>query len=101
MVLAQLLDPRQWRPPEDRKFVLNIEQIAELCEDAERIFKDEPTVLHLHGKFVFPVTLSFHSGPKYQHWNLCDADFGSIRQSPAVIGVGQFDMLWLQGEGMD
>lgn len=49
IVLAELLEPRQWQPPEDRKFILSLEQIVELCEQAEQIFKEEPTVLRLQG----------------------------------------------------
>jgi len=47
LVLRELLNPRQWRPSEDRKFALDAEQINELCDAAERIFKDEPSVLRL------------------------------------------------------
>ena len=49
MVLRELLIPRQWKPPEDRKFVLDAEQINELCETAERILREEPSVLRLTG----------------------------------------------------
>lgn len=49
LVLRELLNPRQWRPSEDRKFALDAEQINELCDAAERIFKDEPSVLRLKG----------------------------------------------------
>ena len=52
LVLRELLNPRQWRAPEDRKFHLDAEQINELCDAAERIFKDEPSVLRLRGKFT-------------------------------------------------
>eukprot|EP00884_Botryococcus_braunii_P021759 jgi/Botrbrau1/8267/Bobra.0001s0018.1 len=47
IVLAELLEPRQWQPPEDRKFVLSLDQVVELCDRAELIFQEEPTVLHL------------------------------------------------------
>jgi hypothetical protein len=50
LVLRELLNPRQWRAPEDRKFHLDAEQINELCDAAERIFKDEPSVLRLRGE---------------------------------------------------
>ena len=49
LVLRELLVPRQWKPPEDRKFVLDAEQINELCETAERILREEPSVLRLTG----------------------------------------------------
>ncbi len=49
LVLRELLAPRQWKAPEDRRFFLDHEQISELCEAAEAIFKDEPSVLHLKG----------------------------------------------------
>lgn len=49
LVLRELLNPRQWRPADDRKFALDAEQINELCDTAERILKDEPSVLRLRG----------------------------------------------------
>ena len=49
LVLRELLNPRQWKPPEDRKFTLDAEQINELCETAERILREEPSVLRLTG----------------------------------------------------
>lgn len=49
LVLRELLHPRTWKPSEDRSFILNAEQINELCDEAERIFRDEPTVLQLQG----------------------------------------------------
>jgi len=49
LVLRELLNPRQWKPPEDRAFALDAEQINALCDDAERIFRDEPSVLRLRG----------------------------------------------------
>lgn len=48
-VIDALLKPRQWAAPQDRRFFLSAEEISELCEDAEKIFKDEPTVLELDG----------------------------------------------------
>jgi hypothetical protein len=47
-----LLHPRTWKPPEDRSFLLDAEQINELCDVAERIFRDEPSVLQLQGAWV-------------------------------------------------
>jgi protein phosphatase len=49
LVLRELLHPRTWKPSEDRSFILNAEQINELCDEAERIFRDEATVLQLQG----------------------------------------------------
>ncbi|CAD7705298.1 unnamed protein product [Ostreobium quekettii] len=46
-VIDMLLNPRQWSPPMDRRFFLSAEEISELCEEAENIFKKEPTVLSL------------------------------------------------------
>ena len=57
MVLRELLMPRQWKPPEDRKFVLDAEQINELCETAERILREEPSVLRLTGAPPAPTNL--------------------------------------------
>lgn len=60
-VLADLLKPRGWKPPVRRQFILDCGEIAELCENAERIFAREPSVLQikapvkifgdLHGQF--------------------------------------------------
>jgi hypothetical protein len=49
LVLRELLHPRTWKPSEDRSFILNAEQINELCDEAELIFRDEATVLQLQG----------------------------------------------------
>ena len=49
LVLREFLNPRQWKPPEDRTFALDAEQISALCDEAERIFRDEPSVLRLRG----------------------------------------------------
>ena len=49
-VLRELLDPRHWKAPEDRKFVLDASQIAELCDQAESIFREETSVLKLRGE---------------------------------------------------
>ena len=48
-VLRELLIPRQWKPSEDRSFFLDAEQINTLCDQAERVFLEEPTVLRLRG----------------------------------------------------
>ncbi|KAL0914409.1 hypothetical protein M5K25_014753 [Dendrobium thyrsiflorum] len=60
-VIANLLRPRGWKPPVRRQFFLDCNEIADLCESAERIFSSEPTVLQikapvkifgdLHGQF--------------------------------------------------
>ncbi|KAH7295189.1 hypothetical protein KP509_27G036500 [Ceratopteris richardii] len=46
-VISQLLRPRGWKPPLHRQFILDCNEIVELCECAERIFSMEPTVLQL------------------------------------------------------
>ncbi|PPR80381.1 hypothetical protein GOBAR_AA40332 [Gossypium barbadense] len=46
-VIAHLLKPRGWKPPVRRQFFLDCNEIADLCESAERIFAAEPTVLQL------------------------------------------------------
>ncbi|XP_022756031.1 serine/threonine-protein phosphatase BSL3-like isoform X1 [Durio zibethinus] len=46
-VIAHLLKPRGWKPPVRRQFSLDCNEIADLCESAERIFAVEPTVLQL------------------------------------------------------
>ena len=50
-VLRELLLPRQWKPPEDRSFFLDAEQVNSLCDQAERMFMEEPTVLRLRGEW--------------------------------------------------
>ncbi|EPS70499.1 hypothetical protein M569_04238, partial [Genlisea aurea] len=46
-VLAHLLKPRGWKPPVRRQFFLDCNEVADLCDNAERIFASEPTVLQL------------------------------------------------------
>ncbi|CAA7053336.1 unnamed protein product [Microthlaspi erraticum] len=46
-VIAHLLKPRGWKPPVRRQFFLDCNEIADLCDSAERIFSGEPTVLQL------------------------------------------------------
>ncbi|KAJ4758912.1 Serine/threonine-protein phosphatase [Rhynchospora pubera] len=46
-VIGHLLRPRGWRPPVQRQFLLDCNEIAELCDTAERLFANEPTVLQL------------------------------------------------------
>jgi hypothetical protein len=41
------LKPRGWKPPVRRQFFLDCNEIADLCDSAERIFASEPTVLQL------------------------------------------------------
>ncbi|KAJ9685018.1 hypothetical protein PVL29_017161 [Vitis rotundifolia] len=60
-VIAQLLKPRGWKPPVCRQFFLDCNEIGDLCDTAERIFSNEPSVLvvkapvkifgDLHGQF--------------------------------------------------
>ncbi|KAJ6796701.1 serine/threonine-protein phosphatase BSL3-like isoform X3 [Iris pallida] len=60
-VIAHLLKPRGWKPPVQRQFFLDCNEIADLCDSAERIFSSEPSVLQikapvkifgdLHGQF--------------------------------------------------
>ncbi|GAX81721.1 hypothetical protein CEUSTIGMA_g9149.t1 [Chlamydomonas eustigma] len=47
-IINELLRPRTWKAPEDRHFFLNAQDIGELCDNAERIFREEKTVLELH-----------------------------------------------------
>ncbi|KAK6235291.1 hypothetical protein SCA6_010628 [Theobroma cacao] len=46
-VIAHLLKPRGWKPPVRRQFFLDCNEIADLCDSAERIFSTEPSVLQL------------------------------------------------------
>lgn len=48
-MLRELLNPRHWKAPEERKFMLDPERINELCDTAERILREEPSVLRLSG----------------------------------------------------
>eukprot|EP00252_Welwitschia_mirabilis_P026986 TRINITY_DN906_c0_g1_i2.p1 TRINITY_DN906_c0_g1~~TRINITY_DN906_c0_g1_i2.p1 ORF type:complete len:944 (-),score=234.90 TRINITY_DN906_c0_g1_i2:748-3579(-) len=60
-ILTYLLKPRGWKPPVRRQFFLDCNEISELCDGAERIFSQEPSVLQikapvkifgdLHGQF--------------------------------------------------
>ncbi|BFI43553.1 protein phosphatase [Marchantia polymorpha subsp. ruderalis] len=60
-VLSHLLKPRGWKPPVKRQFFMEYNEIAELCDTAERWFAREPSVLQikapvkifgdLHGQF--------------------------------------------------
>ncbi|XP_010263036.1 PREDICTED: serine/threonine-protein phosphatase BSL3 [Nelumbo nucifera] len=60
-VIEHLLKPRGWKPPVRRQFFLDCNEIADLCDSAERIFANEPSVLQikapvkifgdLHGQF--------------------------------------------------
>jgi len=46
-VLQELLRPNTWKPPADRSFILRPSEIVDLCDAAEAIFSEEPTVLSL------------------------------------------------------
>ncbi|CAM8923169.1 unnamed protein product [Rhodiola kirilowii] len=46
-IIAQLLHPRHWKAPPNRRFFLDSYEIGELCYAAEQIFMHEPTVLQL------------------------------------------------------
>ncbi|CAA0841353.1 Serine/threonine-protein phosphatase BSL2 [Striga hermonthica] len=46
-VIAHLLKPRGWKPPVRRQFFLDCNEIADLCDSAERVFASEPSVLQL------------------------------------------------------
>ncbi|KAG1658635.1 hypothetical protein FOA52_007569 [Chlamydomonas sp. UWO 241] len=45
--INELLRPRMWKAPEERAFFLTAQDIGELCDNAEAIFREEPTVLDL------------------------------------------------------
>ncbi|XP_019448887.1 PREDICTED: serine/threonine-protein phosphatase BSL3-like isoform X2 [Lupinus angustifolius] len=46
-IIAHLLKPRGWKPPVRRQFFLDCNEIADLCDTAERIFSGEPSVIQL------------------------------------------------------
>ncbi|QDZ17857.1 serine/threonine-protein phosphatase [Chloropicon primus] len=60
-VLQELLRPNTWKAPADRSFILRPSEIVDLCDAAEAVFSEEPTVLKiqapvkifgdLHGQF--------------------------------------------------
>ena len=56
IVLREFLNPRQWKPADDRKFFLDADQINDLCDAAEHIFRNEPSVLRLHGEHLLSHT---------------------------------------------
>ena len=47
LILHELLRPRTWKASDERSFLLDAEQINELCADAEAVLKEEPSVLRL------------------------------------------------------
>jgi len=47
-VLQKLLRPREWTAPVERTFFMDVASIQELCNQCERCFKEEKTVLRLH-----------------------------------------------------
>ncbi|KAL6748213.1 Metallo-dependent phosphatase-like protein [Haematococcus lacustris] len=47
-VINELLRPRTWKAPEDRRFFLSAADICELCDACTLIFREERTVLELH-----------------------------------------------------
>ncbi len=47
-VIETLLKPKSWRPSAERRFFLTAEEISEMCEEVEKVFKDEATVLELN-----------------------------------------------------
>ena len=42
-----MLLPRRWKPPVNRQFFLDSNDITELCDTVQLIFQKEPTVLKL------------------------------------------------------
>ncbi|KAG5514289.1 hypothetical protein RHGRI_035630 [Rhododendron griersonianum] len=47
MIISNLLRPRNWKAPGNRRFFLDSYEVGELCYAAEQIFMHEPTVLQL------------------------------------------------------
>ncbi|KAF1879028.1 hypothetical protein Lal_00047700 [Lupinus albus] len=46
-IISNLLKPRNWKAPANRRFFLDPYEVGELCYAAEQIFMHEPTVLQL------------------------------------------------------
>lgn len=46
-IISNLLWPRNWKAPANRRFFLDSYEVGELCYAAEQIFMHEPTVLQL------------------------------------------------------
>ncbi|KAI5399374.1 hypothetical protein KIW84_064650 [Lathyrus oleraceus] len=46
-IISNLLRPRNWKAPANRRFFLDSYEVGELCYAAEQIFMHEPTVLQL------------------------------------------------------
>ncbi|GAU30682.1 hypothetical protein TSUD_39060 [Trifolium subterraneum] len=47
LIISNLLRPRNWKAPSNRRFFLDSYEVGELCYAAEQIFMHEPTVLQL------------------------------------------------------
>eukprot|EP00955_Chlamydomonas_euryale_P037878 350915-Chlamydomonas_euryale.AAC.2 len=52
-----------WKAPDERGFVLSAAEIGELCDAAERLFQEEPTVLDLQGVGVWKPELGKEGSP--------------------------------------
>ncbi|CAH8251027.1 unnamed protein product [Arabidopsis lyrata] len=46
-VISTLLRPKTWTPPANRDFFLSYLEVKYLCDEVEKIFKHEPTLLQL------------------------------------------------------
>ncbi len=44
LILREFLNPRHWRPPEDRKFPFSFDHISALCDAAERCANNFPSL---------------------------------------------------------
>ena len=78
-VLRELLNPRQWKPQDDRRFFLDGEQVAALADAAEALFRAEPSVLRLHGEGSSPPLLRVIVG-NHRQWT-----DNAARQSPRKL----------------
>jgi len=46
-VISTLLRPKTWTPPANRDFFLSYLEVKHLCDEVEKIFMNEPTLLQL------------------------------------------------------
>jgi diadenosine tetraphosphatase ApaH/serine/threonine PP2A family protein phosphatase len=87
-VINKLLLPRSWEPPADRSFILNADEIDELCLAAEEKFKQEPTVLKLRAPTKIYGDLHGQFGDLMRLF----AEYGS----PSTVGdIAYIDYLFL------
>ena len=87
-VINELLRPRTWKAPEERQFFLNAQDICELCDNAERIFREEKTVLELHGGCGWVGCLGFNALWLWCLGRTCNSRSFQDKTAMELHGVG-------------